>query len=72
MLAVGPPMSEIVPLNEPLDAILRTSASTDSSLRETMCFPWCSPRAQKLHPPAQPRTAVTESRIISQAGIGSR
>ena len=37
-----------------------------------MNLPWCRPRPQKLQPPAQPRTIVTESLIIVKAGIGSR
>ncbi len=36
-----------------------------------MMRPWCAVIEQNVQPPKQPRMIVTESLIISNAGIGS-
>ena len=36
-----------------------------------MILPWCVVIEQKVQPPKHPRMIVTESLIISKAGIGS-
>src|SRR5205823_12757258 len=71
MFAVGPPMSLTTPLNSGSVAIVRSSRRTDSSERDWMMRPWCAVIEQKVQPPKQPRISVTESLIISNAGIGS-
>src|SRR4029077_14149151 len=71
MLAVGPPMSLTTPENSGSAAILRTSLRTDSWDRDCIMRPWCAVMEQKVQPPKQPRISVTESLIISKAGIGS-
>src|SRR6266446_1484967 len=71
MFAVGPPMSLMMPENSGSAAILRTSLSTESCERDCMMRPWCAVIEQKVQPPKQPRMIVTESLIISCAGIGS-
>jgi hypothetical protein len=43
----------------------------DSSERLEMNFPWWADIVQKEHPPKHPRWIVTESFIISKAGIAS-
>jgi hypothetical protein len=72
MFAVGPPTSLIVPLKPGRAAMLRTSSSTLFGLRLCMIRPWCIVMLQNVQPPKQPRMIVTESRIISNAGILSR
>src|SRR5438270_13593650 len=71
MLAVGPPMSLTTPGNSGSAAILRISPSTDSCERDCMMRPWWAVIEQNVQPPKQPRMIVTESLIISNAGIGS-
>ena len=71
MFAVGPPMSLTTPLNSGSAAILRTSLRTDSCERDWMIRPWWAVIEQNVQPPKQPRMIVTESLIISKAGIGS-
>ncbi len=72
MLAVGPPMSLTTPLKSGSSAICSTSSRIDSWLRDWMMRPWCVVIEQNVQPPKQPRMIVTESLIISKAGIGSR
>src|SRR5580704_5485051 len=72
MFAVGPPMSLTTPENSGSAAILRTSPSTDCCERDCMMRPWWAVIEQNVQPPKQPRMIVTESLIISKAGIGSR
>src|SRR4051812_252129 len=70
MLAVGPPISEIIPVKPAvLSRTSPISLRTDSSDRFWMMRPSCSVMEQKEHPPKQPRMMVTENRIMSQAGI---
>ncbi len=70
MLAVGPPRSEITPVNpSTLSRISSISRSTLSSERLWMIRPSCSVIEQKVQPPKQPRMMFTEKRIISQAGM---
>ena len=69
MLAVGPPMSLMTPLNSGSAAILRISVSTDSWLAAWMMRPSCAVMEQNVQPPKQPRMICTESLIISYAGI---
>ena len=71
MLAVGPPMSLMLPLNHGIPPSRATSDRIDASLRDWMNFPWWWVIAQKAQPPKQPRWVVMEARICSQAGIGS-
>src|SRR5713101_332323 len=71
MFAVGPPMSLMTPLNSGSAATLRTSFRIDSCERDWMVRPWCVVIEQNVQPPKQPRMMVTESLIISYAGIGS-
>ena len=71
MLAVAPPMSDTTPLNSGSSARFRTSRSTDSGDRLWMMRPWWAVMEQKVQPPKQPRMMVTESLIISKAGMGS-
>ena len=70
MLAVGPPMSEMMPVKPSvLSRISSISRSTEASERFWMTRPSCSVIEQKVQPPKQPRMMLTEKRIISQAGI---
>src|SRR5690242_5739740 len=71
MFAVGPPTSLTTPANSGSAASLRTSPSTDAAERDWMMRPWCAVIEQNVQPPKQPRISVTESLIISYAGIGS-
>ena len=70
MLAVGPPRSEITPVNPgTVSRTFSTSRMTESSERLWMMRPSCSVMEQKVHPPKQPRCIATEKRIILYAGI---
>src|SRR5580658_4711280 len=70
MLAVGPPRSEITPVNPgTLSRIVPISRSTEASERLWMIRPSCSVIEQKVQPPKQPRWMDTEKRIILYAGI---
>ena len=70
MLAVGPPMSEMMPVKPGvLSRMVSISRTTDASERFWMMRPSCSVIEQKVQPPKQPRMIVTEKRIMSQAGI---
>jgi len=70
MFAVGPPMSEMMPVKPGvLSRISAISLTTDSCDRFWMMRPSCSVIEQNVQPPKQPRMIVTEKRIISQAGI---
>ncbi len=70
MLAVGPPRSEMVPVNPlVLSRISSTSRRIDGSDRLWMMRPSCSVIEQKVQPPKQPRMMLTEKRIMSHAGI---
>ncbi len=71
MFAVGPPRSLIVPLKSGAPATVSTSARIDRLLRLWMTRPSCIVMLQKVQPPKQPRMISIESRIISNAGIGS-
>jgi hypothetical protein len=71
MFAVGPPMSLTTPLNS-------ASGRHASNLGQDRFLaaglddrPWCAVIEQNVQPPKQPRMIVTESLIISKAGIGS-
>src|SRR3979411_2450143 len=64
-------MSLMTPLNSGSAASLRTSFNTDSGERDWIVRPWGVVIEQKVQPPKQPRMIVTESLIISNAGIGS-
>ncbi len=69
MLAVGPPMSEMMPVKPGvLSRMVSISLRTESSERFWMMRPSCSVIEQNVQPPKQPRMIVTEKRIISQAG----
>src|SRR5579863_200908 len=71
MLAVGPPRSEMTPVNPgTLSRTVSISRTTESSERLWMMRPSCSVIEQKVQPPKQPRWIATENRIIFQAGIG--
>ena len=66
MLAVGPPRSEITPVNPgTVSRIGSISRRTESSERFWMIRPSCSVIEQKVQPPKQPRRIVTENWIIS-------
>ena len=70
MLAVGPPMSEMTPVKPGVWSRIRSiSRRIEPSERFWMMRPSCSVIEQKVQPPKQPRMIVTESLIISQAGI---
>src|SRR5213082_2708040 len=70
MLAVGPPRSEITPVNPgTLSRTASISRSTESSERLWMMRPSCSVMEQKVQPPKQPRWMATEKRIILYAGM---
>ena len=70
MFAVGPPTSEMTPVNPGrCRARSRSRAGSTSSERFWITRPSCSVIEQKLQPPKQPRMIVTEKRIISYAGI---
>jgi hypothetical protein len=70
MLAVGPPMSEMIPVKPSvLSRMVSISRKIEPSERDWMMRPSCSVIEQKEQPPKQPRIIVTEWRIISQAGI---
>ena len=71
MFAVAPPMSEMIPLNSGSAASFSTSFITDSDDRLWMIRPWWAVIEQNVQPPKHPRRIVTESLIISCAGIGS-
>src|SRR5437763_16663799 len=72
MLAVGPPRSEITPVNPgTLSRTASISRSTESSERLWMMRPSCSVIEQKVQPPKQPRWIGTEKRIIVQAGTSA-
>ena len=61
MLAVGPPRSEITPVNAGLVSRMRsTSLMIESSERLCMMRPSCSVIEQKVQPPKQPRMILTE------------
>ncbi len=70
MLAVGPPRSEITPVNPGVfsrtDSISR---KTDSGERLWMMRPSCSVSEQKVQPPKHPRMIAIEHLIISYAGM---
>ena len=66
MLAVGPPRSEMTPVNPGVRSRTRSiSRSTEASERFWMMRPSCSVIEQKVQPPKQPRVMVTEVLIIS-------
>src|SRR6202040_2963047 len=70
ILAVGPPRSEITPVNPcTVSRMVSISRITESSERLWMIRPSCSVIEQKVQPPKQPRMIFTEKRIISHAGI---
>src|ERR1700739_2150107 len=70
MLAVGAPMSEMMPVKPGvLSRMVSISRTTDSSERFWMMRPSCSVMEQKVQPPKQPRMIVTENLIMSHAGI---
>ena len=70
MFAVGPPRSEITPVNPGTESrIVSISRITESSERFWMMRPSCSVIEQKVQPPKQPRWIAIEKRIISYAGI---
>src|SRR5215470_10433169 len=70
MLAVGPPMSEITPVNPGVLSRMRSiSRRTEPSERFWMMRPSCSVIEQNVQPPKQPRMIVTENLIMSHAGI---
>ncbi len=70
MLAVGPPISEMMPVKpSTLSRISSISRRIESSDRLWMIRPSCSVIEQKEQPPKQPRMMLTEKRIMSQAGI---
>ena len=72
ILAVGPPRSDITPVNAGLVSRMRsTSRMIESSERFCMIRPSCSVIEQKVQPPKQPRMMLTECWIISNAGIFS-
>jgi hypothetical protein len=52
-------------------ASVRTSPSTESTLRLERNFPWWKPSPQYVHPPAHPRETMMESLTVANAGIGS-
>src|SRR5207342_2211244 len=69
MFAVGPPRSEMTPVNPgTVSRTVSISRITDSSERLWMMRPSCSVIEQKVHPPKQPRWIAIEKRIISYAG----
>src|SRR6185369_12705335 len=69
MLAVGPPMSLMIPWNPGVMSRTRSiSARIDASERLWITRPSCSVIEQKLQPPKQPRRIVTENLIMSYAG----
>src|SRR5215510_2424486 len=69
-LAVGPPRSEMTPVNPlTLSRIASISRITESSERLWMMRLSCSLIEQKVQPPKQPRWIATEKRIMSYAGI---
>jgi hypothetical protein len=71
MLAVGPPRSLTLPLNQGCFVSRSISRIIESLLRDWMIFPWWWVMAQKAQPPKQPRWVVMDVLICSQAGIGS-
>ena len=72
MLAVGPPRSEMTPVNPgTVSRTVSISRSTDRSERLWMMRPSCSVIEQKLQPPKQPRWIEIEKRIILYAGISA-
>ncbi len=70
MFAVGPPTSEMTPVNPGvLSRMSSISRRIEPSERFWMTRPSCSVMEQKVQPPKQPRMIVTENLIMSQAGI---
>src|SRR5580658_730996 len=70
MFAVGPPRSEITPVNPgTVSRTVSTSRMIESSERLWMMRPSCSVMEQKVQPPKQPRWMEMEKRIILYAGI---
>src|ERR1700716_1005061 len=70
MLAVGPPRSEMVPVNPlVLSRISSISRRIDGSERLCIMRPSGWVMKKKVQPPKQPRMILTEKRIMSQAGI---
>src|SRR5882757_39938 len=70
MFAVGPPMSEMVPVNPfVLSRMCSISRRIDGSERLWMMRPSCSVIEQNVQPPKQPLCIATEKRIILYAGI---
>src|SRR3954452_5966863 len=66
MLAVGPPMSEMMPVKPGTSSrTFSISRRMEPSDRFWITRPSCSVIEQKLQPPKQPRMMVTENRIIS-------
>ena len=66
MFAVGPPRSEMTPVNPGHGVADRLDLFQDEpSLRFCMILPSCSVIEQNVQPPKQPRWIVTEKRIIS-------
>src|SRR5436305_13594999 len=69
MLAVGPPRSEMTPVNPgTLSRTASISRSTESSERLWMMRPPCPVIEQKVQPPKQRRWIATAQAIIAQAG----
>src|SRR5215472_19095042 len=65
MLAVGPPKSEMTPVNPGTESrMVSISRMTESSERFWMIRPSCSVMEQKVQPPKQPRWMAMEKRII--------
>ncbi len=61
MFAVGPPRSEITPVNAgEVSRMLSTSLRMDSSERFWMIRPSCSVMEQNVQPPKHPRMILTE------------
>jgi len=69
MLAVGPPMSETVPLKPGWAASSLISVITDSCERLWMIRPSWAVIEQKVQPPKQPRMICTLCCTTSKAGI---
>ena len=66
MLAVGPPRSEITPVNDgSVSRIFLISPKIDSSERLWIMRPSCSVIEQKVQPPKQPRMILTDNLIMS-------
>ena len=66
MFAVGPPTSEMIPVNPgTVSRICSISRRTESCERLWMIRPSCSVIEQNEQPPKQPRMIMTEVLIIS-------